>query len=129
MVSQSASSTFEAPAKPPPKTNLMRLEEAIRQIAENRQRLPPINTLSEQLDLPNKLTYHLLTTGAEGGLWEIIRPISGFIQIIGDGWQTLSYDEWRYNRKEYKRKCLRCRVGFSTLHRYRFMCDPCNSSI
>lgn len=129
MVSQSASSQSEKPPKPPQKTNLERLEKAIREIAEKRQRLPKICVLSDQIGFPRTQIYDFLKKGVERGIWDVVRPHAGFLQIIGRGWQTLSYDEWKHNREEYKRKCLRCRVGFSTMHRYRFMCDPCVSAI
>lgn len=129
MVSQSASEQSKASAKPPTKTNLMRLGEAIREIAKKRQRLPPISVLSEQLSFPHTLLYNLLMVGVERGLWEIVRPQAGFMQVIGRGWQTLSFEEWKHSRTEYHRKCLRCRKDFASMHRYRFMCDFCNSSI
>ena len=125
MVSQSASEQPSAPAK----TNLARLERALREIAEKRQRVPPISVLSEQLSLPHTLLYNLLMVGIECGLWEIVRPQAGFLQIIGRGWQTLSFEEWKHSRTEYHRKCLRCRKDFTSMHRHRFMCDPCVSAI
>ena len=125
MMSQSASEQPSAPAK----TNLARLERVLREIAEKRQRVPPISVLSEQLSLPHILLYNLLMVGVERGLWEIVRPHAGFLQIIGRGWRTLSFEEWKHSRTEYHRKCLRCRKDFASMHRYRFMCDFCNSSI
>ena len=125
MVSQSASEQPSAPAK----TNLARLERALREIAEKRQRVPPISVLSEQLSFPHTLLYNLLMVGVERGLWEIVRPQAGFLQIIGRGWRTLSFEEWKHSRTEYHRKCLRCRKDFTSMHRHRFMCDFCNSSI
>ena len=125
MMSQSASEQPSAPAK----TNLARLERVLREIAEKRQRVPPISVLSEQLSLPHTLLYNLLMVGIERGLWEIVRPQAGFLQVIGRGWQTLSFEEWKHSRTEYHRKCLRCRKDFTSMHRHRFMCDFCNSSI
>ena len=125
MVSQSASEQPSAPAK----TNLARLERVLREIAEKRQRVPPISVLSEQLSFPHTLLYNLLMVGVERGLWEIVRPQAGFLQIIGRGWRTLSFEEWKHSRTEYHRKCLRCRKDFTSMHRHRFMCDPCVSAI